>query len=50
MMGDGLLKELQELVDRGLGEDVARANVIGYSELIEYLNGNLSLSEAAGNS
>ncbi len=46
MMADGLLDELRVLVSKGLKPAVQKANVIGYSELIEYLDGNFSLPEA----
>ncbi|UCD63380.1 MAG: tRNA (adenosine(37)-N6)-dimethylallyltransferase MiaA [Candidatus Zixiibacteriota bacterium] len=45
MMAAGLLEELTSLVDRGLKDPVRKANVIGYSELIDYLDGNFSLAE-----
>ncbi|UCE24773.1 MAG: tRNA (adenosine(37)-N6)-dimethylallyltransferase MiaA [Candidatus Zixiibacteriota bacterium] len=46
MMGDGLLDELKSLVARGLGDQIKKSNVIGYSELLDHLGGNLSLDAA----
>ncbi len=46
MMAEGLLDEVKSLVDLGMGDQISRANVIGYSELIDYLGGNLSLDTA----
>ena len=47
MIAAGWLDELQALLDQeGLGEQISRARVIGYVELLDHLNGNCSLSEA----
>ena len=46
MMANGLLDELQQLVKEGKAEDIHRARVIGYSELLEFLEENISLDEA----
>ncbi|MEW6412984.1 MAG: tRNA (adenosine(37)-N6)-dimethylallyltransferase MiaA [Candidatus Zixiibacteriota bacterium] len=46
MMTDGLLEELKVLIQKGYRERIRRANVIGYGELLDYLDGNFSLSEA----
>ncbi|MEA3297010.1 MAG: tRNA dimethylallyltransferase, partial [candidate division Zixibacteria bacterium] len=46
MMACGLLGELQRLVDLGRGEDIRLARVIGYSELLEFLEEKISLDEA----
>lgn len=46
MMAAGLLEEVQRLVGRGLGPAVRRARVIGYYELLSYIDGELSLLEA----
>ena len=46
MMAAGLLKELEQLVRQGRKEDIRRANVIGYNELLSFLDGEVSLDEA----
>lgn len=46
MMAAGLLQELQALAERGYLERIRKANVIGYTELLEHLLGNFSLAEA----
>jgi tRNA dimethylallyltransferase len=46
MMRAGLLEELRVLITRGLGESIRRANVIGYQELMEHLDGRYSIDEA----
>lgn len=45
MMAAGLLQELQNLVKKGYTEQIQKANVIGYAELIGHLQGNFSLPE-----
>ena len=46
MMRQGLLDEVRSLVDAGLGNAVRSANVIGYKEMLDYLEGRRSLPEA----
>lgn len=46
MMADGLLEELQELIARGMKEGIRKAGVIGYSELLDHLDGRWTLPEA----
>jgi len=46
MISDGLLDELQRLSALNFKEPVHRINVIGYSELIRHLDGELSKDEA----
>ena len=46
MLAEGLLAEVEGLVTEGLAEKVRQANVIGYSELLDYLDGCWSLDEA----
>ncbi|MFZ5981844.1 MAG: tRNA (adenosine(37)-N6)-dimethylallyltransferase MiaA [Candidatus Zixiibacteriota bacterium] len=46
MLEAGWLEEIRDLVSRGLTENVRKANVIGYNELLDYIEGNLSLEEA----
>ncbi|UCC43288.1 MAG: tRNA (adenosine(37)-N6)-dimethylallyltransferase MiaA [Candidatus Zixiibacteriota bacterium] len=46
MMAYGLLQEVQDLVNQGLRDGIRKANVIGYSELLDHLEGALTLDEA----
>lgn len=46
MIDGGLLEEIKRLVDRGLKQQILKANVMGYNEIIEHLSGNLSLPDA----
>ena len=46
MMALGLEDELNRLVGRGMKEQIARANVIGYTELLDHVDGRISISEA----
>lgn len=47
MMDDGLVDEVRTLVDNGiLLPDTTAAQAIGYKEIIEHLDGNLTLCEA----
>lgn len=46
MLENGLLAEIEKLCENGLKEKITNANVIGYSELLKHLNGNLSYDEA----
>ena len=46
MISDGLLDEIKSLAAKNLIEPVRGMNVIGYDELIKYLDGVLSLEEA----
>lgn len=46
MMTSGLVAELQSLVERGHLEQIRRANIIGYNELIQCLEGRVLLDEA----
>ena len=45
MMDAGLLDEVQHLVSTGAGPALTARQAIGYKELIEYLDGALSLAE-----
>jgi len=45
MMKDGLLEEVEALYNK-YGESIRKINVIGYSEIIDYFNGSLTLDEA----
>lgn len=46
MMDAGLLDEVRHLVSNGAGPALTAHQAIGYKELIEYLEGSLSLTEA----
>ena len=46
MMDQGLLDEVRALVARGLGDALTAQQAIGYKELIDHLNGSISLAEA----
>lgn len=46
MMDDGLLAEVENLVAEGRAEALRRVPVIGYSELLDYLDGDRGLDEA----
>ena len=46
MFDAGLLEEAKGLIERGMTIDMQSAKGIGYSELISYFNGEISLEEA----
>ncbi len=46
MIENGLMGELTGLINRGLGAQVKKMNVIGYNELFEHIKGNITLDEA----
>ena len=46
MMQQGLLDEVRSLVDAGLGNAVRKSNVIGYMEMLDYLDGKHTLPGA----
>ncbi len=48
MMSAGLLQEVTALVDEGRHDQLERAAVIGYSELLDHIDGHTSLEEAVG--
>jgi tRNA dimethylallyltransferase len=47
MLQAGLVDEVQRLLDRGYSPDLPTLSAIGYREMIAYLQGKLSLEEAA---
>ena len=49
MMENGLLKEVEALLEKGLTKDYISMKGIGYKELMEYLIGECSLEEAVDN-
>lgn len=46
MMREGLLDEVKELIDRGARDALTSMQAIGYKELIAYLDGECSISDA----
>jgi len=46
MMKAGLLREVEELYNRGMKDAILAINVIGYNELIDYLDDRISLDSA----
>ena len=46
MLESGWLEEIKRLVEQGRAGAIRRANVIGYNELLDYIDGNLSYEEA----
>jgi len=46
MMESGLVKEVEALKSMGLTRDMVSMQGLGYKEILDYLNGDISLSEA----
>lgn len=46
MLAEGLLDEIRGLIDQGLGKAMRESRVIGYTELLDYLEGHRSYDEA----
>ncbi|MFH1687191.1 MAG: tRNA (adenosine(37)-N6)-dimethylallyltransferase MiaA [bacterium] len=46
MLAAGWLDEIRGLVERGMGDDIRRSQVMGYDELLDYLEGHLPWEEA----
>ena len=46
MMEKGLVEEVSELIKMGIDTDATSMQAIGYKEIIEYLDGKTSLSDA----
>ena len=46
LVDEGLVEEVQKLMDMGLTEDNISMKGIGYKEIIDYLNGEITLAEA----
>jgi tRNA dimethylallyltransferase len=46
MLEQGWQAEVEGLVLKGLAEPVRKANIIGYSELLSYIEGQISRDEA----
>ena len=46
MVQDGLVEEVKELLDMGCTREMVSMQGLGYKEMIDYLNGDISLEEA----
>jgi tRNA dimethylallyltransferase len=46
MIEDGLVNEVQRLLDRGYSRELTSLQGLGYKEIISFLNNDISLSEA----
>lgn len=46
MISEGLIKEVKDLLNKGYNKNLISMKAIGYKEIIEYLEGNVSLDEA----
>lgn len=46
MLEEGLIEEVKNLLSKGYHKDLVSMRGIGYKEIIDYLNGDLSLEEA----
>jgi tRNA dimethylallyltransferase len=46
MLENGLVPEVQALLDLGLNDDHTAMQAIGYKEMVEYINGNISIEQA----
>ena len=46
MIESGLVEETQNILNKGYSKDLQSLNTVGYKEIIQYLDGELSLKEA----
>lgn len=46
MIERGLVDEVRKLIEEGFGESFAVKDTIGYKEILEYINGNISLRDS----
>ena len=46
MLGDGFEDEVRDLISQGYKNALLKMGVIGYTEMISYLDGEISLDEA----
>ncbi len=46
MLKDGLVEEVQDLLEQGVPPDVPAMSAIGYRQIVEYLQGEITLEEA----
>jgi tRNA dimethylallyltransferase len=46
MMADGLVDETEQVIAAGMGEQLRKVGIIGYAEILDYLDGQSTLEEA----
>lgn len=46
MVEEGLIEEIKMLLDKGYNKDLVSMQAIGYKEIVEYLEGNITLEES----
>lgn len=46
MMADGLVDETKQVIAAGMGEQLRKVGIIGYAEILDYLDGQSTLEEA----
>ena len=46
MMDMGVLEEVKSIIDMGIGKDTTAMQAIGYKEIVQYLDGEITLEEA----
>lgn len=46
MLAEGLVEEVQRLIDRGCRRDMVSMQGLGYKEILDYLSGEITLEEA----
>ncbi len=46
MIEQGLVEEVKQIIDNGFSKDINALNTVGYKEIIDFLEGNISLERA----
>ncbi len=46
MIEQGLVEEVKQIIDNGFSKDINALNTVGYKEIIDFLEGNISLESA----
>ena len=46
MINQGLVEEVKKLKDKGYGKELVSMQGLGYKEILEYIEGNITLEEA----
>ena len=46
MLANGLVAEVEQVITAGMGEALRKVGIIGYAEVLDYLEGKTTLSEA----
>jgi tRNA dimethylallyltransferase len=46
MIADGLVNEVQSLLDRGFGDNATAMSGLGYRQIVTYIKGEVSLEQA----